>query len=231
MPIAARASSAPRIPPAGARSGGAWRSLPLRAAVVLVVSAAAATGIGSALSSGGAAAPPRPHAPLPEVRAVPAAEASGFGVLRRPLRSSDAFAQIRPGAGPEGANPNLARTLREPAGGLSAGSVSVVPADGAVCLRVPFAGVTAAQWWCQALAQARAGRLVVAMRPPGRLRASNQLLVGLVPDGVRSVTVSAAGGVRRVVAVHENVYDTQIYAPTTIAMTLPSRGAVVYRAP
>jgi hypothetical protein len=198
---------------------------------VLAVSAAVAAGLSSGLSQGGSTPLAAPRAPLAEVHSVPVAAASSFGILRRPLRRSDAFAQIRPGAGPVGANPDLARTLSEPAGGLSAGSVSVVPANGWVCLRVPLAGEVGAQWWCQTVAQAREGRLLMALRPPGRLRASNQLLIGLVPDGVRSVTVSAAGGVRRVVAVRENVYDTQIYAPTNVALDLPQRGTVTYRAP
>jgi hypothetical protein len=231
VPIAARGSSAPRVPPASARSAGWTRSLALRAAGVLVVSVAAAAGLSSALSAGTGTPVVRPRAALPEVRTVPAAEAAAFAILRQPLHASDAFAQIHPGAGPDGANPNLARTLREPAGGLSAGTVSVVPADGWVCLRVPFVGIRAAQWWCQTLAQARAGRLLMALRPAGPLRASDQLLIGLVPDGVRSVTITAAGGVRRVVAVRENVYDTQIYTPRTIAIDLPRRGTLSYRAP
>jgi hypothetical protein len=183
------------------------------------------------LSPGAGTPLARPQAPPAEVRTVPAAEAAAFAILRRPLRRSDAFAQIHRGAGPAGANPDLARTLREPAGGLSAGSVSVVPAAASVCLRAPFVGATAAQWWCQPLAQARQGRLLMALRPAGPLRASNELLIGLVPDGVRSVTVSAAGGLRRTVAVRENVYETQIYAPKTIAIDLPRRGTVSYRAP
>jgi len=198
---------------------------------VLVVSAGAAAGISSVLSQGASTPIARTQAPPREVRTVPAAQAAAFAILRQPLRRSDAFAQIHPGAGPAGANPNLARTLHEPVGGLSAGSVSVVPARGSLCLRAPFVGALAAQWWCQPIAQARQGRLLMALRPAGPLRAGNELLIGLVPDGVRSVTVTAAGGVRRTVAVRENVYETQIYAPKTIAIDLPLRGTVSYRAP
>jgi hypothetical protein len=203
----------------------------LRAAGVLAASAALAAGLSSVLSQGARTPPARAQAPPTEVRTVPAAEAAAFAILRRPLRHSDAFAQIHRGAGPAGANPNLARTLREPAGGLSAGSVSVVPAHASVCLRVPFVGAPAAQWWCQSVAQAREGRLLMALRPAGPLRAGKELLIGLVPDGVRSVTVTAGAGLRRTVAVRENVYETQIYAPKTIAIDLPRRGTVSYRAP
>ena len=204
------------------------RSLALRAAGVLVASAAAAIAATTLLSSSpgpAARAPGAPHAALPELRAVTAAQAASFAILRRPRTTADAFAQITPGAGPLGANPDLARAVAEPAGRFSRGSVSVVPANGAICLRVPGPSETA-QWWCQPMAAALRGRLLMALRPPGPLRPSNQLLVGLAPDGVRSVTVAAAGGVRRTVAVHENVYDTQIFAPTTVTLTLPS-GAVV----
>ena len=96
---------------------------------------------------------------VPEIQSVPVAQAAAFAILRRPLRASDAFAVIRPGAGPLGANPALARTVREATGGLSAGIVSVVPANGALCLRVPFTHDGGAQWFCQPLAAAREGKL------------------------------------------------------------------------
>jgi hypothetical protein len=188
----------------------------------LLISAALAAA-SSALLSG--SAPTRVPAPSPvgEIQAVPPAAAVSFAILRRPPRPIDAFVVVRPGAGPLGANPALARTVREPAGGLSAGYVSVVPADGAVCLRVPVAA-RGAQWWCQTLALAREGRLIMALRPAGKLRTSEQLLIGLVPDGVRSVTVTA-DGVRRSVPVRSNVYDAQIYDPQQVSIELPGTGA------
>ncbi len=166
----------------------------------------------------------------PEVHAVAAAQAQAFGILRRPRRASDAFAVLHPGAGPLGANPALARTLHEPAGGLSAGIVSVVPASGAVCLRVPFP-TGGAQWFCQPLAAARAGKLVMALRPGGRLRDGEQLLVGLVPDGVRGVTVTTATGTRRAVPVRSNVYDVQLSSPRRVTIALPGGGVRRYSAP
>ena len=167
----------------------------------------------------------------PEVRSVPAAQAAAFAILRRPLRASDAFEAIRPGAGPLGANPALARTVREPAGGLSAGIVSVVPANGALCLRVPFSFDGGAQWFCQPLAAAREGRLIMALRPAGPLRAGEQLLVGLVPDGVRTVTVTAAAGSPRTVPVRSGVYDVQLSTPRRVSIDLPDGGVRSYPAP
>lgn len=197
---------------------------------MLVVSAAAAAAASSLLFVGPSASRERMTPTVTEVHAVPPAEAASFAILRRPLRSSDAFAAVHAGSGPVGANPALARTVSEPKSGLSAGVVSVVPANGWVCLRVPFAK-GGAQWWCQTLALARSGKLVMALLSAGPLRAGEQLLVGLVPDGVRAVTVAAAGGVRRSVPVRSNVYDAQIYAPHSISIDLPGSGTHRYPAP
>lgn len=216
-------------PPAG--PGG---RLALRAGLALALSAALAAGVGLLTRSHAPApAPAAPNAATPRVatvRAVPAAESARFAVLRAPHGAADAIDPIHPGSGPMGANPALARTVREPRGGLSAGLVAVVPARGAVCLRVPF-GHQVAQWWCQRTALAARGHLLMAVRPAGRLRASMQLLIGLVPDGVRSVLVRAAHGVRRIVAVRRNVYETQIYAPRRVTIALPGHRVVSYPAP
>jgi hypothetical protein len=199
--------------------------------LVLVLSAGLAAGISELTSGSGAQPTTADPASAPEIGAVPAREASLFAILRTPRTASDAFAPVRArGTAPLGANPALARSVHEPRGGLSSGLVSVVPANGAVCLRVP-SGHDVAQWWCQRTAAAARGQLLMAVRPPGRLRASDQLIIGLVPDRVRSVLISAAGGVRRAVAVRHNIYDTQIYAPTSVLIDLPGRSTVRYRAP
>jgi hypothetical protein len=218
------------------------RSLALRAALVLVLSAALAaagarltTGTGTGTGAGAPAGTSRVARAIPglhaaEIRAVPAAEATRFAILRSPRSRADAFVPLRAGSGPFGANPALARAVREPRGGLSSGLVSVVPAHGAVCLRVPVGGVVV-QWWCQPTAAAARGLLLGAVRPAGPLRASRQLLVGLVPDGVRNVVVTAAHGVRRRIAVAGNVYDTQIFDPKSVSIELPGGRAVRYAAP
>jgi hypothetical protein len=230
MPVASGARSASQVPSRAQGSGRFSRSLALRAGAMLVLSAAAAAAVSSLLVAGPGASRGRIARTLTEVRAVPPAEAASFAILRRPLRSTDAFAAVHPGSGPVGANPVLARTLSEPNRGLSVGAVSVVPANGWICLRVPFAK-GGAQWWCQTLALARRGKLVMALRPAGPLRAGEQLLVGLVPDGVGTVIVTAAGGVRRSVPVRSNVYEAQIYAPQSISIDLPGAGIRRYAAP
>ena len=197
---------------------------------MLVVSAGIAIGV-EKLTEGGSGALPNAASPtVSEVRSVPAREAALFAVLRLPRSGADAFVPLRQGAGPLGANPALARTVLEPRRGLSAGVVSVVPAQGAVCMRVPY-GRVLAQWWCQSTALAARGLLLSAVRPAGRLRASAQLIIGLVPDRVRTVLVTAAGGVRRAVAVRDNVYETQIYDPNRVVIKLPAGGTVSYAAP
>ena len=148
--------------PAPARAG-ASRSLTLRAAAILVVSGLLAGGLSALLAPGGQS---EPSAPPTRLAAVPAAEAAPFALLRRARTAADAFREIHAGLGPMGANPELARTLREPKGGLSLGFVSVVPARGGVCLRVPFDG--GASWWCQSTANARDGLLRMALREQGR---------------------------------------------------------------
>jgi hypothetical protein len=65
----------------------------------------------------------------------------------------------------------------------------------------------------------------MALREPARSGAApaatgTQLLIGLVPDGVRRVTVSAADGATRVLAVRENVYDAQVSSPRRISFAL-----------
>ena len=235
MPVARGASPVPRVPLPGAGPAGFAHSLAVRAVAAFVVAAAAAAAVTTLTSSSGGAGAPPARAPQAEVARVPPAEAVLFAILRRPLTAADGFLELHPGAGIHGANPALARTVSEPAGGLSAGFVSVVPANGAVCLRVPRvpypqAGVV---WWCQPSAQAARGRLIVALlrggpHPPS---GGDQRIVGLVPDGVRFVTVAAVGGVTRRVAVRANVYDAQLRAPRTISFTLPGGRAVAVGAP
>jgi hypothetical protein len=234
LSVARGVPSTPQVPLPSAGPAAFSRRFALHAGLVLVVSAALAGALATLTSSSGA--PPQPErgqplpAPRPEIHAVPAAEAALFAVLRSPRTAADAFAPLHAGSGPLGADPALARGVRERRGGLSAGLVSVIPANGAVCLRIPAADAVA-QWWCQPTAAAARGELLAAVRPGGRLRASNQLIVGLVPDGVRSVQITTASGERRVVAVVRNVYDTQIYAPQRVSITLPGRGTVRYLAP
>ena len=238
MPVTDGFPTTPRVALPQAPAAGSSRSLALRALGVLIASAAIAVAVATLTSGAGpasppAAAPPQPvHAAVPEVSAVPQVQAAAFAILRRPRTAADAFAEIHPGAGPFGANPMLARTALAPArpGGVVPRLVSVVPAAGNVCLRI-LEAVRVAQWWCTPTARARRGALIVALLPPAPTpaAASTQFVIGLVPDGVRSVTVDGLGGGGHKLAVRRNVYATALYGPQKITFKIPGRGTESYR--
>ena len=223
MPIAS-VSSAPRV----VNAAGSRRSLALRAAAVLAVSAAASAGVASLSDASRPAGTALPG----EITAVPASESSAFGILRSPRSAADDFRAIRPGTGPLGANPSLARTALRPTerDGLAPRLVSVVPASGAVCLRLLITSAES-RWWCAGEAAADRGALTVALLPAGPVphQRSRQFVVGLVPDGVRSVTIGSFGGDGHKVRVSRNVYATEVFAPASISFQLPGRGTVSAR--
>jgi len=203
---------------------------------VLVVTAAAAAGIDTLVSGSGSPSPAPPQASRSVESAVATvlpAEARTFGILRRARNAGDDFAAIRAGAGPFGANPALARTALAPTPAdspLAPRLVSVVPAATGVCLRV-LEAEGYAQWWCVPSAQAIRGLLIVALLPPSPTpeAATRQFVIGLVPDGVSTVTIRSAGGVGHKLAVQSNVYATAVFRPVSIAFKLPGRGFVSYR--
>jgi hypothetical protein len=217
-------------------------SLALRAVAVLVVSAAAAAGVGTLTSGSRPPASPATRAigaTRSEIHAISQAQSVSFGILRRARRPGDSFTALHAGAGLLGSNPALARSVAVPPGALAPRLLSVVPANGNVCLRMLF-GSGLAYWQCRTTRQAIGGALIVGLRPTGVLHAgrpvappriSSQFIVGLVPDGVSAVTIHAALGVTRTVAVHDNVYAATIFAPTTISLMLPGHRAASYPAP
>jgi hypothetical protein len=235
VPVARTISSAPQVPLPGKRPAGLSRSLALRALALLIASAVVAGGAATLLSR--SSSPPAPAAPqpahsvVPEIHAVPASEASAFAILRQPQRAGDIFRQIRAGAGPLGADPKLARTALAPVAPsvIVPRLVSVVPARGAVCLRI-LETVSAAQWWCLPTAQAARGQLIVALLPPAPkpVAASTQYVIGLVPDGVSNVTIRSVGGIGHKVTVRRNVYAGAVFEPDRITFKLPGRGTVSY---
>ena len=236
MSVTRGVSPAPQVSLPGARPAGPARSLALRASLVCLAAGGLAAGAATLSSNSSAPAPSAPaaviHAAVPETSSIPAAEAAAFGVLRRPRTGADDFKQIRPGAGPLGANPNLARTVLAPASraDLVPRLVSVVPASTGVCLRV-LASQGYAQWWCVPTARAVSGSLIIALLPPSPTptAASRQFVLGLVPDGVKTVTIRSAGGVGHKLTVRSNVYATAAFRPVSIAFKLPGRGLVSYR--
>jgi hypothetical protein len=233
--VARTISSTPQVPLPGKRPAGLSRSLALRALAVLIASAVVAGAAATLMAHSGS--PPAPTAPqparsvVPEIHAVPASEAAAFTILRRPQSAGDLFRQMHAGAGPFGADPKLARTALAPANPstIVPRLISVVPARGAVCLRI-LETVRAAQWWCLPIAQAVRGRLIAAFLPPAPrpVAASTQYVIGLVPDGVSSVTIRSAGGIGHKVTVRRNVYARAVFEPKRITFKLPGRGTVSY---
>ena len=206
---------------------------------MLVASAAIAAGVTTltaAPATDSSSLSPATAASLPEIRTIPAAESAAFSILRRDHAATDSFTAIRSGAGPFGANPALARSVALPSGGLAPRLVSVVPANGSVCLRILLA-TDLASWQCQPAARADRGSLRVVLGPVARLRAGarlapalagDQYLLGLVPDGVPTVTITAAHGLTRTIVVRSNVYATRVHAPRAITFTLPGHRTVTY---
>ena len=209
---------------------------------MLVVSAGAAAGVGTLTSGSSPPAPPATRAIgviRTEVHAVSPAQSASFGILRRARRPGDSFTALHAGPGPLGANPALARSVAVPRGALAPRLLSVVPANGNVCLRMLF-GSGLAYWQCRTTQQAIGGALIVGLRPTGVLHAgrpvappriSSQFIVGLVPDGVSAVTIHAARDLTATVAVHDNVYAATIFAPRTISLILPGHRVASYPAP
>jgi hypothetical protein len=206
---------------------------------VLVASAGIAAAVASLTAGSSPSAPVAPRQSNPaartEIQKVPAAESASFGILRRSRTAADSFKAIEAGAGPLGANPALARSVVVPPGSLAPRLVSVVPANGELCLRLLLAdGI--AKWWCRPTALAARGMLVVGLRPYSVGAAvptptSSQYVIGLVPDGVPAVTISTERGLPRTVGVHSNLYATQLFAPQAISFTLPGHGTVSYQVP
>ncbi len=236
MSVTGDLSPAPQVALPEARPAGPSRSLALRAALVCLACAGLAAAVANLSAGSGPSAPSVPATAsanaAPELSAVPTAEAAAFGILRRPRTAADAFRQIRPGTGPLGANPALARTALAAASRapLLPRLISVVPAATGVCLRV-LEAPGYAQWWCMPTARATRGSLIVALLAPSPTprQASRQFVLGLVPDGVATVTIQTAGGVGHKIAVRSNVYATAVFRPVSITFKLPGRGLVSYR--
>jgi len=171
--------------------------------------------------------------------AIPTAQAADLGILRRRREASDAlppsavFSATHTPMAANGGNPSLSRRAR----GVVDGAAWIVPGNGVVCLiasngqdlamarrkpassstptpttRTPGAGGAAG---CTTDSRAAAGWSAGAggtSESPGVA-----FTAGIVPDGVRDVAVSVAGGGLLPVAVHENVYMAEIHGwPSSI---------------
>jgi hypothetical protein len=177
-----------------------------RLSTALAVAGVAFTGaIGIGAAEGQSTVEPPSAETQPRAMAVDPVQAQAFEVLRRPQRDSDAL----PGKvkGPFGANLDLARRVSGPAG-----DVRVVPAsDGQLCLRAEDGSGSA--WTCVSTARAKAGLLMLTLRGEG---VADVNLYGLVPDGIRSVSLQDASGSRQL-SVLDNVYTAISSDPKTLS--------------
>ncbi len=140
----------------------------------------AGTGVAAATNSGSE----RPGAPTsaPPAQSIPAELTKSFALLRDTAPNGSMNA-VTPDSSPVGANRTLARTVST----AGAGIVRVIPGSDGVCLEVSD-GAGGAGGGCQLTADVMAGRLTVALvRDPST--PDRRTIIGLVPDGVTSVTV------------------------------------------
>jgi hypothetical protein len=146
----------------------------------------------------------RDREPRPKVIEVPADQAKSFAILRRPQVDSDqipehAWPRFEGGRiGELGLNPALARRVV-----TALGEAWVIPGNGYVALDV--GGMTANR----AEHAARRGMITWTSRAPDH----QNLVHGLVPDGVDEVTLLASNGATTTAVVTENVYGTVLDGP------------------
>jgi thiol-disulfide isomerase/thioredoxin len=158
-----------------------------------------------------------PPAPAP-VRTVPARLAAVFAVFRRaanpadalPVAVADSFTR-----GPEadlGLNPTLARRI----GGLQHPAYLVPGKDG-IGLYSAAGGGTFVPY-----ADAIDGGLLAESFRPG----TPEVVTGVVPDGVRSVTFELISGGTQTVRVHDNLYQARLRRHATTMTFVGPRGSV-----
>ncbi len=159
-----------------------------------------------------------PDAPLSRVAAVSVDQASAFGILRRPLVESDRIPEERWGAyaqgmrGRLGLNPALARRANS-----DVGDVCVIPGNGFICLDV--GGMC-----CNTIENAMAQGIVTWTSTQS---GDQNIIHGLVPDGVEEVRLVASDGITKIVSVCDNVYGALLAGFTSVRFTGPAGPVVV----
>ena len=153
------------------------------------------------------------------VTGIPDDQAAAFALLRRPQVQGDTLPEDRWPAieggmiGRLGLNPALARRMR-----TEAGDVWVIPGNGFIC-HLDNNGLG-----CSLTEEAVAKGLV----GWGSARPHDKTIVsGLVPDGVKEVTLSSKRGTIRVVPVQDNVYGVLLDGFLTSVRFTGPNGEVV----
>jgi hypothetical protein len=177
--------------------------------------AAACLAIGGAVAGAGAdgSSAPASQPEVAEVESAPVQEvqreqAEDIGQLRRPRNADDAMpsrwdAALTDGENGDehwGANPDLARR--------TAPGVWLVPGDGYVCVANSTPGEGTLGFGCATPEDVERGLLA-----PSDVDANGSgVLTGVLPDGVREVTLVNRDGSTRTVAVERNTYRAEIDA-------------------
>ena len=150
---------------------------------------------------------PRIAKPPAATGAVPAALAGAFGVLRRPRTPADDIGDPPDGVPPDQYIAQQTRRLpaSPPAGGTAmpfASDAFIAPGPrGTACLLVIPLGADGPGGTCLAATEMLRGDAIWAVRAGGDLSE----VIGLVPDGVRSVRFRHSGGTS-VLPVRDNTY-------------------------
>jgi hypothetical protein len=157
----------------------------------------------------------------PVVGALPAADASTWSALTRPPgdaeRNTDNMKALQTLQENSrfGVNAGLARQVAVRDGS----NVWLMPGNGFVCIGLQPTGDPTMGAGCNTEAAARAGALTVG---------DGDKVLGIVPDGVRSVTVTDAGtGLRHDEPVTDNVYELA-YKPAAVTLTVPGSDPVTF---
>lgn len=188
------------------------------AGVAVVVAGVAIAGIAVAAQSGDTTQQRFAQATVAaQPSTMPSEEAAAFGILRAssqavPDAVTDAFAHAPQYAGAFAPNPKLARALKQ-TNPYTGTAPWVVPADGGLCLYVPDTDGTSATT-CNTLDEAKAGGLHLVLAPFGKA----SYVVGIVPDGVTSVSVTNADGSSVRLPVNGNTYGIRSADARSIAV-------------
>jgi hypothetical protein len=151
---------------------------------------------------------------------------SSFSVLRGSVTAADALPasyiathQNSPLVGEFGANLKLAHLAR----GVTEGTAWVVPTDSGVCLVASHYGngeIAGAA--CAANSAVIAGEMLFTSGTPDGV--GGEFIAGLVPDGVDNVSLQFADGSSETLAVHDNVYTTDVTKGSPSAVTFSGPG-------
>jgi len=152
----------------------------------------------------------------PPVKEVPADIAEAFAVFGKPAAQK---AETSTQRSEFGVNRTLGRNVRTATGR----SVVVLPGDGNLCLRITMdSGATGLS--CATLEQATAGRLIISQREDDDAKVGSS--IGVVPDGVASVTLTSADGRTSTAEVTDNVWSVDGSTAKSAAL-VTANGATV----